>query len=68
MGPAQPRLPAPEQLQRVFHAFKIAVTDIAHLDAVVSQLYLLAQASTFTILQVLREQHTMSPPGKETAV
>jgi Lrp/AsnC family transcriptional regulator, leucine-responsive regulatory protein len=46
---------------------EIAVTDVAHLDTVVSQLCLLAETSTSIILKVLREHHAMLPPGKEPA-
>jgi Lrp/AsnC family transcriptional regulator, leucine-responsive regulatory protein len=47
---------------------EIAVTDVAHLDAVVSQMCLLAETSTSIILKVLRENQAMLPPGKEHAV
>lgn len=41
---------------------EIAVTDVAHLDAVVSQLCLLAETSTSIILKTVREHHVMLPP------
>jgi len=44
---------------------EIAVTDVAHLDAVVSQLCLLAETSTSIILKTLREHQVMLPPTKE---
>ncbi len=44
---------------------EIAVTDVAHLDAVVSQLCLLAETSTSIILKTLREHHVMLPPTAE---
>ena len=44
---------------------QIAVTDVAHLDAVVSQLCLLAETSTSIILKTLREHQVMLPPDKE---
>lgn len=44
---------------------EIAVVDVAHLDAVVSQLCLLAETSTSIILKSLREHRVMLPPRKE---
>ena len=44
---------------------QIAVTDVAHLDAVVSQMCLLAETSTSIILKTLREHQVMLPPDKE---
>lgn len=41
---------------------EIAVTDVAHLDAVVSQMCLLAETSTSIILKTVREHHVMLPP------
>lgn len=41
---------------------EIAVTDVAHLDAVVSQMCLLAETSTSIILKTLREHRVMLPP------
>lgn len=41
---------------------EIAVTDVAHLDAVVSQLCLLAETSTSIILKTVREHQVMLPP------
>jgi Lrp/AsnC family transcriptional regulator, leucine-responsive regulatory protein len=46
---------------------EIAVTDVSHLDRVVSQMCLLTQTSTSIILKVVREHHAMLPPGKEPA-
>jgi Lrp/AsnC family leucine-responsive transcriptional regulator len=46
---------------------EIAVTDVAHLDAVVSQLCLLAETSTSIILKTAREHQVMLPPVRETA-
>ena len=46
---------------------EIAVTDVAHLDAVVSQMCLLAETSTSIILKTVREHQVMLPPVKETA-
>ena len=45
---------------------QIAVTDVAHLDAVVSQMCLLAETSTSIILKTLREHQVMLPPDKDT--
>ncbi len=45
---------------------EIAVTDVRHLDAVVTQLCLLAETSTSIILKTLREHHVMLPPAQET--
>jgi Lrp/AsnC family leucine-responsive transcriptional regulator len=44
---------------------QIAVTDVAHLDAVVSQMCLLAETSTSIILKTLRQHQVMLPPEKE---
>ena len=44
---------------------QIAVTDVAHLDAVVSQMCLLAETSTSIILKTLREHQVMLPPDKD---
>ena len=41
---------------------EIAVTDVAHLDAVVSQMCLLAETSTSIILKTVREHRVMLPP------
>lgn len=41
---------------------EIAVTDVAHLDAVVSALCLLAETSTSIILKAPREHQVMLPP------
>ncbi len=46
---------------------EIAVTDVAHLDAVVSQLCLMAETSTSIILKTVREHRVMLPPVKTTA-
>jgi Lrp/AsnC family transcriptional regulator, leucine-responsive regulatory protein len=46
---------------------EIAVTDVAHLDAVVSQLCNLAETSTSIILKSVREHQVMLPPQKEPA-
>ena len=46
---------------------EIAVVDVRHLDAVVSQLCLLAETSTSIILKTLREHQVMLPPRKETS-
>ena len=43
---------------------EIAVTDVAHLDAVVTQLCLLAETSTSIILKTLREHRVMLPVPK----
>jgi Lrp/AsnC family transcriptional regulator, leucine-responsive regulatory protein len=45
---------------------EIAVTDVAHLDAVVTQLCLLAETSTSIILKAVREHQVMLPPGRES--
>ena len=45
---------------------QIAVTDVAHLDAVVSQMCLLAETSTSIILKTLREHQVMLPPEKDS--
>lgn len=42
---------------------EIAVTDVAHLDAVVSRLCLLAETSTSIILKTAREHRVMLPPA-----
>lgn len=42
---------------------EIAVTDVAHLDAVVSQLCLMAETSTSIILKTPREHQVMLPPA-----
>jgi len=47
-------------------ALEIAVADVAHLDAVVSQMCLLAETSTSIILKTLREHQAMLPRVKET--
>ena len=44
---------------------EIAVTDVAHLDAVVSQMCLLAETSTSIILKTLRQHQVMLPPNLE---
>ncbi len=46
---------------------EIAVTDVAHLDAVVSQLCLVAETSTSIILKTLRQHQVMLPPSPENA-
>jgi len=43
---------------------EIAVTDVAHLDAVVSQMCLLAETSTSIILKSVREHQVMLPPQR----
>jgi Lrp/AsnC family leucine-responsive transcriptional regulator len=45
---------------------EIAVVDVAHLDAVVSQMCLLAETSTSIILKTLREHQVMLPPVRAT--
>ena len=45
---------------------EIAVTDVAHLDAVVSQMCLLAETSTSIILKSVREHRAMLPRTKES--
>ena len=42
---------------------EIAVTDVAHLDEVVTQLCLLAETSTSIILKTVRENRVMLPPA-----
>ncbi|MFY9512295.1 MAG: Lrp/AsnC family transcriptional regulator [Rubrivivax sp.] len=42
---------------------EIAVVDVAHLDAVVSELCLLAETSTSIILKAPREHQVMLPPA-----
>ena len=44
---------------------EIAVTDVAHLDEVVTQLCLLAETSTSIILKTVLENRVMLPPVKE---
>jgi Lrp/AsnC family leucine-responsive transcriptional regulator len=44
---------------------EIAVVDVAHLDAVVSQICLLTETSTSIILKTLREHQVMLPPKEE---
>jgi Lrp/AsnC family transcriptional regulator, leucine-responsive regulatory protein len=44
---------------------EIAVTDVAHLDAVVSQLCNLAETSTSIILKSVREHQVMLPPNQD---
>jgi Lrp/AsnC family leucine-responsive transcriptional regulator len=44
---------------------EIAVTDVAHLDAVISQMCLLAETSTSIILKILRQHQVMLPPTQE---
>lgn len=46
---------------------EIAVTDVAHLDAVVTQMCLLAETSTSIILKTLREHRVMLPPARATS-
>jgi Lrp/AsnC family leucine-responsive transcriptional regulator len=46
--------------------FEIAVADVAHLDAVVSQLCLLTETSTSIILKSVREHQVMLPCTRET--
>jgi Lrp/AsnC family transcriptional regulator, leucine-responsive regulatory protein len=46
--------------------FEIAVVDVAHLDAVVSQICLLAETSTSIILKSVREHQVMLPRSTET--
>lgn len=46
---------------------EIAVVDVAHLDAVVSQMCLLAETSTSIILKTVREHQVMLPRVKEPA-
>ncbi len=46
---------------------EIAVTDVAHLDAVVSQMCLLAETSTSIILKTLRQHQVMLPPTQESS-
>lgn len=46
---------------------EIAVTDVAHLDAVVSQMCLLAETSTSIILKTLRQHQVMLPPARSEA-
>lgn len=45
---------------------EIAVTDVAHLDRVISQMCLLAETSTSIILKTLRQHQVMLPPAKES--
>ena len=44
---------------------EIAVTDVAHLDTVVSTICLIAETSTSIILKTLRQHQVMLPPVKE---
>jgi Lrp/AsnC family leucine-responsive transcriptional regulator len=44
---------------------EIAVTDVAHLDTVVSKMCLIAETSTSIILKTLRQHQVMLPPVKE---
>jgi Lrp/AsnC family leucine-responsive transcriptional regulator len=44
---------------------EIAVTDVAHLDTVVSQMCLLAETSTSIILKTLRQHQVMLPPLRD---
>ena len=46
--------------------FEIAVADVAHLDAVVSQFCLLTETSTSIILKSVLEHQVMLPRGTET--
>ncbi len=46
---------------------EIAVTDVAHLDAVVTRLCELAVTSTSIILKTVHEHRVMLPPAKESA-
>ena len=46
---------------------EIAVTDVAHLDVVVSQMCLLAETSTSIILKTLREHQVMLPAVRPVA-
>lgn len=46
-------------------ALEIAVVDVAHLDAVVSQMCLLAETSTSIILKTLRQHQVMLPHVKQ---
>jgi Lrp/AsnC family transcriptional regulator, leucine-responsive regulatory protein len=46
---------------------EIAVTDVAHLDEVVTQLCLLAETSTSIILKTVLENRVMLPPAKAPA-
>jgi Lrp/AsnC family transcriptional regulator, leucine-responsive regulatory protein len=46
---------------------EIAVTDVAHLDEVVTQLCLLAETSTSIILKTVLENRVMLPPVKASA-
>ena len=46
---------------------EIAVTDVAHLDRVISQMCLLAETSTSIILKTLRQHQVMLPPAKVPA-
>jgi Lrp/AsnC family transcriptional regulator, leucine-responsive regulatory protein len=47
--------------------FEIAVVDVAHLDAVVSQVCLLAETSTSIILKTVREHQVMLPCTRDGA-
>ena len=44
---------------------EIAVPDVAHLDAVVSQMCVPAETSTSIILKAVRKNQVMLPPVKE---
>ena len=46
--------------------FEIAVVDVAHLDAVVSQICLLTETSTSIILKSVREHQVMLPRSMDT--
>ena len=46
---------------------EIAVTDVAHLDRVISQMCLLAETSTSIILKTLRQHQVMLPPARDEA-
>ena len=46
--------------------FEIAVVDVAHLDAVVSQICLLTETSTSIILKSVREHQVMLPRSTDT--
>ena len=65
----------PPQTKEIVNAFnvtgedswvlEIAVTDVAHLDAVISQMCLLAETSTSINLKTLRQHQVMLPPSQE---
>lgn len=46
---------------------EIAITDVAHLDTVISRVCLLAETSTSIILKTLRQHPVMLPPKPEIA-